>query len=95
MRDTDPALPQRSSSEIPEQTNQGQQVLEAEYGTSGGDGHERIGRPDIRPRGRQRLPAAICPMEADAILTPGVPVGHERELMSVQRMIGVRYPKGL
>ena len=77
--------------ELPEQANQRQEVLIAEEGSPGGDGHKRIDRADIGPRGRQRVEVAFHQMEEDTILTPGMPVRHEWKRAAVEGMEGVGY----
>ena len=57
----------------------------------GSDAHKRIDRAKISPRRRQRVEAAVHQVEEDAILSPGVPVGHERKLAPMQRVIRMRY----
>jgi hypothetical protein len=80
--------------EILEQTEQRQQILIAEEGTPGSDTHKRISQAHIGPGGRQRVEVTIHQMEEDPILSPGVPVGHERKLAPMQRVIRMRYAKG-
>jgi hypothetical protein len=87
-------LPGDSLVELLEQVNQGQEILVAEEGASSSEGHERVSRANVCPGGRQGTQVAICLVEKDAILTPGVPVGDQRKLAPMQWMEGMGYAEG-
>jgi len=76
-----------------QQIRQPHQVLVAKEGPTGGDLHERVVAADIRTTRDNRLQAAFAIEEKHAILTPRFVVVDQFEVVTEQRMKGMRYPK--
>jgi hypothetical protein len=56
----------------------------------GGDHEEGVGALDVGPAGRQRVHLRLSGLaEEDALLTPGVGVADELELLAAQGMEGM------
>ena len=53
-----------------DQIRQGQQALDRERAPAAGNDHERIGRRDIGPPGRQREQLAVLIVEMNPVLAP-------------------------
>ena len=74
------------------QTRQGQQAPDRERAPAAGNDHERIGRRDIGPPGRQREQPAVLIVEMNPVLAPVMAVSDELEIPARQRMKRVRHP---
>ena len=77
------------------QVSQFQQITHAEGRTARRQHHDRIDRTYAGPAGRKRGQATLLIMEVDTVLSPVEPVRHQHKLRAVQRMEGMRDPKGL
>ena len=86
-----PAPP--ASSKSHQQIRQSDQVLVTKEGPPGGDLHERVVAADIRTTRHNRLQAAFAIKKKHAILTPRLVVIDQFEVVTEQRMKGMRYPK--
>jgi len=68
------------------QANKLQQVLEAERGTPGRDGHHRVRLSSVRPAGRNSdQPAFLIPV-VKKLLAPVLPDGYDGKLLAAGRM---------
>jgi len=82
--------------ELVAQADEGSQVVDPEAGPAGSEDAERVGALDIGPARRQRAhPHLAGPAEEDPVLTPGVGVPDELELLAEQRVERVGYTESL
>jgi len=86
-----PAPP--ASSKSLQQIRQSDQVLVAKEGSPRGDFYEWVAASDIRTTRHNRLQVAFAVTEKHAILTPGLVIFDQLELMTEQGMKGMCYPK--
>ena len=64
----------------------------AEFSTSTRDHHERVRRRHVGPSGWQREQLPVLVVQVNPVLTPVLPVRHELEIATIQRMEMVRHP---
>jgi hypothetical protein len=74
------------------QIRDSQQALDGKRAPAAGNDHERIGRHDIGPPGRQREQLAVLIVEMNPVLTPVKAVSDELEVPAIQRMKPVLHP---
>ena len=78
--------------EAAEQISQNEQILDPERAPPGGDRHERVDRPDIRPACRKPVHIAVDVEEEHPVLTPRPAPKREVELVTHQRMERMSHP---
>jgi len=73
-----------------QKVGQGEQVLGAEVRPAGGDHQEGVGALDVGPGRRQRADLCLSRLaEEDPLLTPGMGVADQLELLPRQGMEGM------
>ena len=73
-----------------QKVRQGEQVLGAEVRPAGGDHEEGVGPLDVGPGRRQRMDLCLAGLaEEDPLLTPGMGVADELELLAAQGVEGM------
>jgi hypothetical protein len=74
------------------QVRGGQQAIGGERAPAGRDHHERVRRRHVGPPGWQREQLPVLVVQVNPVLAPVLPVRHELEIATIQRMERVRHP---